>query len=129
MLPEEVGFEKYPGERPKNARGNIIHRRFLENGDRYIFDFEICTPILGWKQYDTTQDAWYFGMWVNPEKRQTVTYCEQDITIVDCPTEESYHAELAHAAEFYGPPPPAAVGYGCEDGKVVRTEFYDERPT
>jgi ABC-type transport system substrate-binding protein len=59
----------------------------------------------GWKQYDTSQDAWYFGVWVHPEKRVIITYAEGDITVVRCPTNESYHAELKSMAEFYGPPP------------------------
>lgn len=99
------------------------------NGERYLFDFEICTAALGWKQYDTDQDAWYYGIWVHPEKRQIVSYTEGDITIVDCPTEESYHAELAAMAEFHGDPPPAVIGFQCKDGKIIQTNYYDERPT
>jgi hypothetical protein len=108
-----------------NERGNTIERDWRHT-DRYEFDLELCKHSEGWVQYDTKEDAWYFGVWVHPEKREIVTYAEGDITRVICPTEESYHAELKHMAEFYGDPPPAIIVISTEDGTV--TEFYDKRP-
>ena len=108
-----------------NKRGNTIFRSF-HHTDRYQFDFNLCTSKKGWKQFDTNQDAWYFGVWVHPEKRVILTYAEGDVTIVKCPTEESYHAELKDMAEFYGPPPPAAISFDYPSGK--RTDYYDKRP-
>ena len=113
-MPEEV-----------NARGNFVFRTFC-HADRYRWDFKVCTKAKGWRQYDTKQDAWYFGVWVHAEKRLILTYAEGDVTVVKCPTEESYHAELKHMAEFYGAPPPAFVTIDYPSGK--RTEFYDTRP-
>jgi hypothetical protein len=52
--------------------------------------------------------------------------CEGDLIIVDCPTVESFKAELAHMAEFYGEPPPAFVVIDTDTGNV--TEVYDKRP-
>ena len=46
--------------------------------------------------------------------------------VVDCPTDESFKAELDHMAEFYGPPPPAFKVIDTETGSV--THFFDERP-
>jgi len=109
-----------------NERGNRIERRFFPNRERYHYDFGECQPKNGWTQYDTDQDAWYFGMWVHSERRETLTYAEGDETRVYCPTVESFKAELANAAEFYGDPPPMAIGID-HDGAV--TKFYDERPT
>lgn len=108
-----------------NKRGNTVIRRF-HSTERYLFDFRLCTPKKGWKQYDTNQDAWYFGVWVNRDKRVILTYAEGDITVVKCPAEDNYHAELRHMDEFYGPPPPACVTIDYPTGK--RTEYYDERP-
>ena len=85
-----------------NTRGNKITRGFVFCGERYFFDFEYCKPSNGWKQFDTDQDAWYFGMWVNPVKLQTITYAEGDIIIVDCPDVEHYNAEIEDAIKFYG---------------------------
>lgn len=118
-----------------NDRGNAIYRdedadRMIGGGrrgvDRYLYDFKLCTPELGWQQFDTKQDASYFGFWVNIEKRWTFTYCEGDRSLVVCPDVEHLRAELQNAAEFYGDPPPAAIAFDM-DG--TRTEFYDTRPT
>lgn len=108
-----------------NERGNTILRSFHPT-ERYQFDFKLCTKERGWKQYDTSQDAWYFGVWVHPEKRLILTYAEGDISVVKCPTEETYHAELKSMAEFYGAPPPAFVTIDYPGGQV--TKYYDERP-
>ncbi len=108
-----------------NNRGNTVFRHF-HHTERYRFDFQICIRERGWSQYDTKQDAWYFGVWVHPEKRVILTYAEGDITVTKCPNEESYHAELKYMAEFYGPPPPAFVTIDYPSGK--RTEYFDKRP-
>lgn len=107
-----------------NVRGNTIERSWQDT-DRYKFDFKLCTREKGWKQFDTTQDAWYFGVWVHPEKKEIITYAEGDITRVICPTEESYHAELKSMAEFYGEPPPA---FRVIDSAGTLTYIYDKRP-
>ncbi len=108
-----------------NERGNIVERSFLD-ADRYLFDFRLCSPQKGWKQYDTNQDAWYFGVWVHPERREILTYAEGDVISIKCPTIQSFQAELNVMAEFYGDPPPAFTVIR-PDGK--RTRFYDKRPT
>ena len=92
-------------------------------GSRYGYDSTL--PALGWKQYDTKEDAWYFGVWVHLEKRSTFCYAEGDRQMVVCDTEEEMREELDRMAKFYGPPPPAMIIYD-ENG---RTEVYDERPT
>ena len=114
-----------------NGRGNEIYRdedadKMIgkrRGEDRYYYDFE----ALGkdWKQYDTKQDASYFGVWVNVAERKTFTYAEGDRTLVVCPTPESFAAELADAERFYGDPPPMAISFDM-DG--TRAEYYDVRP-
>ena len=113
------------GQPETNERGNTIERSWRST-ERYEFDFKLCTKANGWVQFDTSQDAWYFGVWVHPEKREIVTYAEGDITRVKCPTEESYHAELKSMAEFYGAPPPAFTV--IDPVKRTITKIYDERP-
>lgn len=108
-----------------NKRGNTIIRSSDLGSDRYKYDLEICKSADGWTQYDTNQDAWYFGVWVHPKTRQILTYAEGDVSVVHCKSEKSYHEELKNMAEFYGDPPWASKAYGL-DGTV--TEFYDERP-
>jgi len=105
-----------------NKRGNEVKRGFRP-GDRYYYDAKLSAG-KGWIQYDTSQDAPYFGVWVHPGRREIFTYCEGDTTLVSCPTAESFQAELADMAEFYGAPPPMAVSIR-DDG--TRVEYYDER--
>jgi hypothetical protein len=120
-------FNRVLGEDPgyTNDRGNKVRSSHI-GGDRYQFDFNVCAVKDGWQQYDTHQDAWYFGVWVHIEGRVTVTFAEGDLTVVECPTNDNFKAELRDAAAFYGDPPPAFITID-NDGSV--TNFYDERPT
>ena len=111
-----------------NEFGNKVYRGH-KVGERYFYDFGACTRDKGWAQYDTTQDASYFGVWVNIEQRAVFTFAEGDISLVLCPTRKSFKAELEHMAFFYGEPPPAFMAYSENDGVVTRTEVYDTRPS
>jgi len=108
-----------------NERGNAVTSSHIGSVDRYKFDFEICTPSLGFEQFDTDQDAHYFGVWVNAEERVTVTYAEGDLTLVACASLEGFKAEIADAEECYGSAPPMAIGIDVDTGTV--TKFYDDR--
>lgn len=88
-------------ERVINERGNQVIRRKSKHHDRYQYDLNLCRPSDGWEQFDTHQDAPYFGMWVNKRKLTTVTYCEGDETTVICPDAEHYNAEIEDACQFY----------------------------
>ncbi len=112
-------------KRETNARGNVVVRNFDPAGDRYKYDLGNCSAERGWVQYDTKEDAWYFGVWVHPKKRHIFTYAEGDLGLTICPTTESYKAELASMAEFYGDPPPAFTAISLT-GQV--TKYYDARP-
>ena len=104
-----------------NSRGNEIERSFRPT-ERYEFD--VCLKKRdGWTQYDTNQDAPYFGVWVNSRLRQTFTYCEGDHILVKCPTEESFQAEIEDMNRCYGPPSPAWKVYGM-DGSA--THIFDD---
>jgi len=93
--------------------------------DRYVIDFSGLLQE-GWRQYDTEQDASYFGVWVCRETLETLTYAEGDWSLVTCSTHEAFDDELASMARFYGAPPPAFVVIETETGGVTR--YYDERP-
>ena len=108
-----------------NDQGNTVYRSFMDS-DRYYFDVGLCKPAYAWKQYDTKQDAHYFGVWVQVEERQVFSYVEGDLSLVVCPTLESFKSELACMEKFYGPPPPMAVALS-DDGTI--TKYYDTRPT
>ena len=107
-----------------NERGNTVLRSRRPNGSRYIYDFELCTPSDGWMQFDTDQDAWYFGVWVNPEKRETLTYAEGDVIRVQCPSVESYNAEIKDMCNFYGTTPEFVT---IDPEKGERVAYYQDR--
>lgn len=52
---------------------------FMENIERYHFDWGECSHHLGYAQVDTCQDAPYFGIWTNPTNLTTVSYMEGDV--------------------------------------------------
>jgi len=87
--------------------GNKLDQIFRSN-ERYAFDFS-DEYRNGWKQYDTDQDAWYYGVWYNPAKMQTLSYTEGDIYLVTCDNWTSFINEMAGLDSFHGNPPPAWI--------------------
>ncbi len=110
----------------KKQLGNITKESFHPGRTRYHYDFRSCGPGTGWKQYDTHQDASWFGVWVHPEKRQILTFAEGDEVLTICFSDEKFKEELEKMAEFYGPPPPAFVVFYPEKGVAIK--YFDTRP-
>lgn len=82
----------------KNERENTIHETFFSL-ERYYFDTRLCPQ--GFKQFDTDQDAPYFGIWVNKDLLCTFIYCEGDIYLCICNDVEHYNAEIQACIECY----------------------------
>jgi hypothetical protein len=81
-----------------------IIRDFLP-ADRYLFDFRKCTYEKGWAQVDTSQDASYFGQWVNPKERKIFAYIEGDLVLTQVDTDaelQAVFAEMKHWNEEQG---------------------------
>jgi hypothetical protein len=87
--------------RPSN-QGNPMHCYFTPEGERYPVDFTHCGPRSDWYQFDSHQDAWYFGQWVNPVTRQILSYVEGDISLITCQTPDLYRKELENMTDFEG---------------------------
>ena len=105
----------------ESAHGVI--RDAFRPSERYVIDFG--GPLqAGWEQWDTDQDAWYFGVWVCVSTREVLTYAEGDWSLMTCPTAEAFRAELARMAEFYGPTP-AHIVVIDQDGNA--TGYVSER--
>lgn len=83
-----------------NKNDNTTYRVFCPS-DRCIIDFADNRKFDGWEQYNTNQDASYFGVWINLLKRQTLTYCEGDWSLVFCEDDEHYNREICSMNEFY----------------------------
>jgi hypothetical protein len=63
---------------------------FEAMGDRYKYDFNQCHFKKGWAQLDTRQDASYFGNWLNPITFEHFSYCEGDLTHIQCESAEEF---------------------------------------
>lgn len=105
----------------------MLIKRLFRPGDRYEYDFILCTVSNGFAQVDTSQDACYFGTWASPEQKIIITYAEGDVTIVKCESEEEFADEIhklkawneGHGWKFYG----IDCGGFSEKGKQLEDEF------
>lgn len=97
--------------------------RGSHHSSRYHYDDRL-TASAGWQQYDTEQDAWYFGIWINPVKLETFTYAEGDTSHVIAPSIEAFRAELVRLYEYH-PQAPAFVSIDVEAGSI--THHYDAK--
>ncbi len=100
--------------RDTNERGNLVTSAFTEGLNRYYFDDRVKRQGAGRQQWDTSQDASYFGVWVHRDLRQILTFAEGDITVVECQDDE----------RLYGEAPPAAKAIEA-DGSI--TNYYSTR--
>jgi len=88
------------GEQTTNRLGNRMFQIFRP-ADRYVIDFATDFFTEGWQQFDTDQDASYFGVWMNPHMRYVLTYAEGDWTLVYCQNKNQYNAEVRSAIDFF----------------------------
>lgn len=97
---KQIWPDAFPKEVRKLDGDKISYEFFSLTGERYPMD---SSGLLseGWYQYDTSQDAWYFGCWVNPELLAVLTYAEGDITWLQCPDADAYQGQLKAMGEFY----------------------------
>jgi len=109
-----------------NLRGNNVDSGNWSD-ERYAFDFDDSFR-KEWKQFDTSQDAWYYGFWTRKATLQTFSYCEGDVCLVTCPDAEHYNAEIRSAMEFHEPTP-AFVAIDVERGPMLGrvTEYFEDR--
>ena len=105
-----------------NANGATITRDFFHDRDRYDYDVSLGKS---WEQFDTDQDASYYGVWVNISERKILSFVEGDEILSESPTLEIFRAELQALADFHGAPPPAFTTID-EHGNI--THFFQERP-
>jgi hypothetical protein len=92
---------KANGTQSQTGIGSAIYRTFHPS-ERYMIDFADDFTAEGWEQFDTDQDAHYFGVWVNPKTRQVLTYAEGDWSLTESPDHQLYNAEIQRMIEFYG---------------------------
>lgn len=104
-----------------NRTGCIIKRSSHPMRERYYYDCEL-NASKGWCQYDTDQDASYFGVWVNISTMEVLTYCEGDVSHVFAQNSELFKAELQSLVEFYNPSAFATTF----DNEVNKEVYYEQ---
>ncbi len=114
------------GYETDSTRAGCTVRNCHRSSERYEVDFADDYKAEGWQQFDTSQDAPYFGVWLNPRHRAILTYCEGDWSLEECPTDAHYVAAVQRRCDCYEPGRVArCIG---TDGSVVdvhqdRSEF------
>ena len=97
----------YP-TRGTSKDGSHFVQLFHPNWDRYKTEECLRQVWKGWQQWDTDQDAWYYGVWVNFSRRMIVNYCEGDLYITISLDDVAYKAEIQRLRAFHGESPVTA---------------------
>ncbi len=106
-------------EEATDPRGNPM-RQLLIPGDRYRFDFNL--DLGEWQQFDTDNDASYFGVWVNKTTLRTLQFIEGDLYLTQCADAAAYDAEIAALCSFY-----TAASAFVAIGETGTTAYYQDR--
>jgi len=67
---------------------------FEDDISRYNFDAK------GYAQLDTTEDAWYYGNWVDFKNFRIIRYAEGDVSIETCENKEEFKELLKKVVEY-----------------------------
>ena len=66
-----------------------------------MFDSKECKSSNGWAQFDTEEDASYFGQWINPFELKIVCYAEGDVSVRSCETEQEFIEDVSQRIEWH----------------------------
>jgi hypothetical protein len=112
-----IGFSKAfsPSPSGTTSHGSRLAWLFHCDSSRYRVEAVVCPSSDGWIQFDTDQDAWYYGVWVNPSLKSIVTYAEGDLHITTSQTNEQWNEEVDSLLEFHQEEPIVASAMS-EDG-------------
>lgn len=96
----------FKGEEISNRGPDRMHvHAFIGTSDRLTWDGLLVfsgAEEADWCQYDTDQDAWYFGVWCNGRTREVLTYAEGDLTLQRYRDAAAYNAGIQEMNDFYG---------------------------
>jgi len=101
-----------------NEQGHRTRKAFLD-ADRYLFDFNLDGE---WEQFDTEDDAAYFGVWLNKAKLRTLAYIEGDLIFTQCVDAAGYDAKISALCAFHQAAP---AFVGIKPASV--TKYYQDR--
>lgn len=86
----------------KNRTLSHIHLCF---SDRYTFD-NITNQLDGWKDWKTSQDCPYFGLWICRDEMQILSYTEGDVYFNQYKSKKSFVEGIKSMIDFYNSNPP-----------------------
>ena len=99
----DIIFKDEPVE--ENQNGNNIVRAFFSyrfNPSHQVsLNFAEGFNKDGWEQFETGQEAPYFGVWINYKELKTLTYAEGDWSLVTCESDTKYIDECYSMRAFY----------------------------
>ena len=76
-----------------------VTRKSAFESVRYEIDHLLCPK--GWAQIDSSSDASWYGSWAHAEERSLVIFCEGDMTIYQCDTDQDFCDEIHRLAAFH----------------------------
>jgi len=97
--------------------------KFEMNGERYKYDFGVCSAKNGFAQVDTDQDAWYYGNWANPTTLTIVSYCEGDVTVKTAKTEAEFVEEMHSIQKWHNEEGRRFIGVDTMCNKAITAQF------
>lgn len=97
---------------------SIYENRMGDN--RYAYDQILCNPKHGWIQFDTSEDAAWFGIWTHAVEHFVVVYAEKDVSIIHIPEKQDWIDRLKKMRQEYGPAPHAATVINPDNGGITR---------
>jgi len=125
MITWVTTFKNLDGTRQRTTEHGVTVYENQLGENRYEFD-SLCTAESGWQQFDTKEDASWFGIWAHKEEHLVVIYAEGDAEVHQFPDENAWKAQLKTMREQYGPPPHQATIIDTENREATR--IYGEQP-
>jgi len=105
-----------------NKQGNQVDYYYDGSMDRCRYRWDGHSDD-GWLQFDTDQDAEYFGVWVNKGLMSIWSYAEGDFSVVTCFDAAHFDAEIVGMCKCYGVAP--FVKTIDKDGTL--TKYFEDR--
>ena len=109
-------------ESSRDQNGNTFLYLFLEDTERYLFDFEMDCDR--WEQFDTRSDASYFGIWISKKDLRKLTFAEGDLTAVQFVDEMAFDRGVAEMCRCYEESPAFTI---IDPSKGTVTHHYEDR--
>lgn len=108
-----------------NAKAKLVEMGYpWMGGSRYPFD----AALKGWEQFDTPQDASYYGIWTSTERMATVSYSEGDVYLVMAPDETAFRDEVRSLWDWNLGYKPGWTGHTQLDSPKLTSTYLEGHP-